>query len=262
MAQMWERGAPSTQHAERHAAVDARLRQLHVDESGAFGSEFRILLVDDSDRGEAEVMDPLTAAGFEVIRTRRGRTAVDMVEREGCDLVLLDRQPAGMSGFQVCQALRKLGAVPVIFLSSEAALAERLLAFDLGADDFIQRPAAPEEVERRVRAVLRRSMSSDRAVEALNGPNGVHISLVEHIVRVHETPVIVTVKEFEVLRVLLERRGEVLQTDAISLAVWGYETMGSRNFVEAHVSRIRSKLGLAGAHGVIETVRSVGYVVR
>lgn len=167
-----------------------------------------------------------------------------------------------MSGFQICQALRKLGAVPVIFLSSEAALAERLLAFDLGADDFIQRPAAPEEAERRVRAVLRRSMPSERAVEALNGPNGVHISLVEHIVRVHETPVIVTVKEFEVLRVLLERRGEVLQTDAISLAVWGYETMGSRNFVEAHVSRIRSKLGLAGAQGVIETVQSVGYVVR
>jgi DNA-binding response OmpR family regulator len=259
---MWERDAPSTQHAERHAAVDAHARHSHAGEVGTRSAEFRILLVDDSDSGESEFLEPLSAAGFEVIRARRGRTALELVEREGCDLVLLDGQPAGMSGFQVCQALRRVTTVPIIFLSSEAALAERLLAFDLGADDFIQRPAAPEEVERRVRAVLRRSMPVDHTRQTLLGPHGLRLSLVEHTVRVRETPIMVTAKEFEVLRVLLERRGEVLETDAISLAVWGYETMGSRNFVEAHVSRLRSKLGQAGAPGVIETVRSVGYVIR
>ncbi len=262
MAQIWERDAPSTQHAERHEVVDARSHRRAAADARAYLGAQRVVVVDDSEGGEAELVEPLRDAGFEVIRVRRGRTAIDLVEREGCDLVLLDGQPAGMSGFQVCQILRRMGSVPVIFLSAETALAERLMAFDLGADDFIQRPAAPEEIERRVRAVLRRSMPADGERQALNGPAGVRVSLVEHVVRVHEMPVTVTVKEFEVLRVLLERRGEVLQTDAISLAVWGYETMGSRNFVEAHVSRIRSKLGRAGAHGVIETVRSIGYVVR
>ena len=82
------------------------------------------------------------------------------------------------------------------------------------------------------------------------------------MLRVADVDVPVTPKEFDLLRLLLERRGEVLTTDAISQAVWGCETMGSRNFVEAHISRLRSKLGTVGAGEVIETVRGVGYVIR
>jgi DNA-binding response OmpR family regulator len=166
-----------------------------------------------------------------------------------------------MSGFQLCRELRRRGQIPIIFVGVHDSLPERLLAFDLGADDDISSAVAPEEIERRVRAVLRRARPATQEV-LLEGPSTVELHMLEHTLRVQGSAVSITTKEFDLLRLLLERRSEVLPLDAISLAVWGYETMGSRNFVEAHISRLRAKLGAAGAHGVIETVRGFGYVIR
>jgi DNA-binding response OmpR family regulator len=225
------------------------------------GTAIRVLLVDATPDGDEQVAEPLAAAGLMVLRVRSGLTALKVLADEVCDLVLLDAHPADISGFQLCRDLRGQGAVPVIFLSSDDALAGRLLAFDLGADDFIVRPAAPEEVERRVRAVLRRSRPAAGRV-VLEGPAGITVRLLEHALWVEGVPVTATPKEFDLMRLMLERRGEVLSADDISTSAWGYATMGSRNFVEAHISRLRSKLTELGADEVIETVRGVGYVIR
>lgn len=232
-----------------------------IERAGAGDRSRRVLLVDDRPQAGAELAEPLAAAGFAVLRVRRARAALEVLEQEPCDLVLVDAKPSGMTGFQLCRVIRERSDVPVLFLSETDALAERLLAFDLGADDYIARPAAPEEVERRMRAVLRRARP-DRGRIYLDGPGGIQLLLLEHVLHVRDAEVSVTAKEFDLLRLLLERRAEVLTTDAISQSVWGYETMGSRNFVEAHISRLRSKLGAAGAGPVIETVRGVGYVIR
>ena len=232
-----------------------------VGRAGAASQVPRVLLVDDRPQAGPELAEPLAAAGFAVLRVRRARAALEVLSQEPCDVVLVDARPAGMTGFQLCREIRARSDVPVLFLSETDALAERLLAFDLGADDCVARPAAPEEIERRMRAVLRRARP-DRGRTSLDGPGGIQLSLLEHVLRVHGEDVAATPKEFDLLRLLLERRGEVLTTDAISQTVWGYETMGSRNFVEAHISRLRSKLGAAGACEVIETVRGVGYVIR
>ena len=116
-----------------------------------------------------------------------------------------------------------------------------------------------EERTRCVRAVLRRRARNE---DELRGPLGVAMRTRAHQVLVDGGDVPLTPREYDVLRLLLERRGEVLSADAISMAVWGYETFGSRNFVEAHVSRLRAKLGAAGARDVIVTLRGVGYTVR
>ena len=96
----------------------------------------------------------------------------------------------------------------------------------------------------------------------LRGPASVVLRLRSHEAFVGAEPVRLTPKEFALLQILLERRGEVLSSDAISNEIWGYETFGSRNFVEAHISRLRRKLAASGAPGVVETVRGVGYVIR
>lgn len=236
-------------------------RPLDRGGAAAGGGSRRVLLVDDRPQAGVELAEPLAAAGFAVLRVRRARAALEVLEQEPCDVVLVDAKPAGMTGFQLCREIRERSDVPVLFLSETDALAERLLAFDLGADDCLPRLAAPEELERRMRAVLRRARPEQHR-SCLDGPRGIRLALLEHVLRVADAPVTVTPKEFDLLRLLLERRGEVLTTDAISQTVWGYETMGSRNFVEAHISRLRSKLGAAGACGVIETVRGVGYVIR
>ena len=118
------------------------------------------------------------------------------------------------------------------------------------------------ELSRRVRAVLRRRDRSDAVRDELTGPEGIVMHLRAYEAFVEDRPLQLTPKEFSVLRLLLEHRGEVLSTDALSTRIWGYETFGSRNFVEAHISRLRSKIREAGPADVICTVRGVGYVIR
>lgn len=221
----------------------------------------RLLLVDDSATTDEDYAVPLAASGNSVLRVRSGELALSLLEREECDLVLLETQLPGMSGLQTCRLIREQIDIPIVFLAEQADVSERLLAFDLGADDFVLRPADPEELARRVRAVLRRARPL-AGRDLLDGPAAITMHLRAHEVRIDGTPLPVTPREFALLRLFLERRGEVLTSDAISEAVWGYETFGSRNFVEAHVSRLRAKLASAGATDVITTIRGVGYVVR
>jgi DNA-binding response OmpR family regulator len=221
----------------------------------------RILVIEASDSLEPPLCAALTHAGFVVSRVRTGQAALQTLEGDPCDLVLVQGEPLGMSAFQLCRELRRLGQLPLIFLAVHDALSDRLLAFDLGVDDDISGSVAFEEIERRIRALLRRARRPTHQV-TLKGPGALELHMLQHAVHINDSAVAITTKEFELLRLLLERRGEVLALDTISLSVWGYETMGSRNFVEAHISRLRAKLSAAGARGVIETVRGFGYVIR
>ena len=176
--------------------------------------------------------------------------------------MILDVGLPKMSGFDVCRQIRSRSDVPVIFVTAAGNLAERLHGFDLGGDDYIVKPMDAAELHRRVRAVLRRHLKRDDQPAEVAGPDGVTMNLRAHEVLVHGEELTLTPKEFSILRLLLERRGEVLTTDTISTHVWGYETFGQRNFVEAHVSRLRSKLNASGAPNIVTTVRGIGYVIR
>lgn len=221
----------------------------------------RLLLVDDEPGTDDEYGLPLATAGNTVLRVRSGEQALALLDRESCDLLLLEARLPGISGFQTCRQIWLESDVPIVFLTEQSTLQERLMAFDLGADDYIVRPTAVEEVARRVRAVLRR-LRPAVGREVVAGPAGVTIDLRSHELRVSDAVIAATPKEFGLLRLLLERRGEVLTSDEISSLIWGYETFGSRNFVEAHISRLRAKLAPFGAGHIIATVRGVGYVVR
>ena len=168
-----------------------------------------------------------------------------------------------MSGFELCREVRRRhDDILVMFLTGAASVEERLAGFDLGADDYVVKPANLNEVTRRARALLRRKSGPASAVSSLDGPSGVRVDRGAHRAFVRGELLNLTQKEFALLALLLEHREDVLSADDISRAVWDYETFGARNFVEKQISRLRSKLAAAGACNVIATVRGVGYVVR
>lgn len=232
------------------------LGTCRVSESGE-----SVLVIDAEPTTTDQVVTPLRLAGYVVRRVRSGEAALALLQRERYAIVILDASLPDMSGFDVCQQLRCRGDIPVVFLTAQGELASRLRGFEVGADDYIVRPAAPEEVACRLQAVLRR-VRPGGGRPVLGGPQGLVVDVRAHEVRVGDSLVAVTPREFDVLRLLLARRGEVLTWDDVSRQVWGYETFGCRNFVEAQVSRLRAKLRAAGVCGTITTVRGIGYVIR
>jgi two-component system response regulator ResD len=222
----------------------------------------RVLIVDDEPLVRELIAAHLAADGNVSDGVGSGEEALALLDRKPFDLVILDVGLPKMSGFDVCRQIRARSQVPVIFVTAAGNLAERLHGFDLGGDDYIVKPMDAAELHRRVRAVLRRHLKGEEEATEVSGPDGVTMNLRAHEVHVHGEELMLTPKEFSILRVLLERRGEVLTTDTISTHVWGYETFGQRNFVEAHVSRRRSKLNAGGSANIVTTVRGIGYVIR
>jgi DNA-binding response OmpR family regulator len=223
----------------------------------------RVLVVEDDDLLSQAIALKLREDGLQTDTTEQAEEALDLMERNRFDLLIVDVGLPGMSGFELCREVRRRrNEILVMFLTGAASVEERLAGFDLGADDYVVKPANLSEVTRRARALLRRKSAPASAVSNLDGPSGVRVDRSAHRATVRGELLDLTQKEFALLALLLEHREDVLSADDISRAVWDHETFGARNFVEKQISRLRSKLAAAGARDVIATVRGVGYVVR
>ncbi len=219
-----------------------------------------ILLAGSADRYWHQFRESLRCEGAEFVSVGSGRGAIELLRRSAFDLVVLGARMPDISGMTVLMEARRLGNVPVIVLT-EGGLAVHARGFDLGADDVVAENIEPAELARRVEALLRRTRPVD-GVYQTGAPHGLMMNRAAHEVAVRGVPLSLTVTEFAILRLLLDCRGDVLSADAISRAVWHYETYGSPNFVQAQVSRLRAKLKRAGAAELIATIRGAGYVVR
>ncbi len=223
----------------------------------------RVLVVEDDDLLSQAIALKLQEDGLRVDTTEQAETALDLLERDRFDLLIVDVGLPGMSGFELCREVRRRrNDILVMFLTGADSVEERLTGFDLGGDDYVVKPANLSEVTRRARALLRRRRVDEPAASSLDGPSGLRLDRGAHRASVAGASVDLTQKEFALLSLLLERREDVMSADDISRAVWGYETFGARNFVEKQISRLRAKLSVAGASDVVSTVRGVGYVIR
>jgi phosphate regulon transcriptional regulator PhoB len=220
----------------------------------------RVLIVED----EPDIRDLLAfhleRDGFQVSKCRSGADALRQVRAAPPDLVLLDLMLPEIDGLEVCRRLRQdpgTASLPIVMLTAKGEEVDRILGLELGADDYVVKPFSPKEVVARVRAVLRRAQAPAPA-----GPIAVgtlSIDAGRRSVRVGETAVALTPKEFDLLRALVEARGRVLSREFLLDRVWGYAAAGEieSRTVDVHVRRLRVKLGDEGRR--ILTVKSAGY---
>ena len=221
----------------------------------------RILLIEDEEKLARMVELELNYEGYAVEKALDGRRGLDLALSGSFDLILLDIMLPQLSGMEVLRRLRRESQVPVIMLTARDSVVDKVAGLDSGADDYITKPFAIEELLARIRAALRkRSGAADPAVPLAAGALVMDVD--KHQVTVRGQNVELTKKEFDLLRCLLENKGRVLTRETLLDAVWGFDFMGETNSVDVYIRFLRSKLDDAFGLKLIHTVRGVGYVIK
>ncbi len=256
----------------------------------------RILIVEDEEKIARFVTLELEHEGYQVEHAADGRTAVDLALERDYDLVLLDVLLPQLNGMEVLRRVRKHKDVPVIMVTARDAVMDKVAGLDAGADDYLTKPFAIEELFARIRVALKRS----EAVRAASGVGGsgtgaaggtgvgatamppvsdstqvsaslspatlaagsVVLDPARREVTVGGSPIALTAREFDVLALLMAHAGSVLTRERIAHEALGYEYVGDTNNVDVHIAHLRAKIEDAGSARIIQTVRGVGYVCR
>jgi two-component system phosphate regulon response regulator PhoB len=217
----------------------------------------RVLIVDDDPDILRLVSYNLKQAGFETITTATGREALEAIQQRLPDLIILDVMLPDVDGLEVCRTVRSQEGsrrIPILMLTARGEEIDRVVGFELGADDYVMKPFSTRELVLRVKSILRR-VHDDRAEMLRLGDIEVYPERRQCFVR--KKPVALTVKEFDLLYELLRGRGNVLTREGLMDRVWGYHGEATSRTLDTHVRRLREKLGPAS--GRIETVLGVGF---
>lgn len=230
----------------------------------------RILVVDDEADLRRVLSFNLNAEGFTVEALATGQEGLDSIARERPGCVVLDVMLPDISGTDVCKAIREMpraSDTPVLMLTARGNEADRLLGFEVGADDYVLKPFSVREVVMRVRALLRRSQERDhaRAVEPKGDGKkfswrGLDVDLVRHRVRANEEDLALRPLEFKLLSLFAEHPGRVFTRSELLTEVWGMDPATNTRTVDVHIRRLRTSLREYGA--AIETIHGVGYRLR
>jgi two-component system, OmpR family, response regulator ResD len=214
-----------------------------------------LLLVEDDDAIGRLVKQYLEQqAGWRVLWLRTGEEAVAELRRHPVRLVVLDVGLPGIDGFEVCRRLRAQSNVPIVMLTARDEEPDRVVGFELGADDYVPKPFSPRELAARIKAIIRRAELSSQ--DAVLTAGAIVLRRDAHDVTVEGEPVHLTAKEFDLLTCFLEHQGIVLSRERLLDIVWGMSYPGGTRTVDMHVAQLRRKLGPVDA---IRTVRGSGY---
>jgi two-component system response regulator MprA len=220
----------------------------------------RILIVED----EVEIADYLRRGlafeGFAVEVAGNGYAALVAARERPPDVVVLDLMLPGLDGMEVAQRLRAGSSVPIIMLTARDSVADRVAGLERGADDYLVKPFAFEELLARIRVQLRRHQAQDTGEVLAFGP--LNLDLDAHEVRLADQRISFTAKEFELLELFMRHPRQVLTRDLLYERIWGYDFGGESNVIEVYIRALRQKLESAGAPRLIHTIRGVGYVLR
>ena len=221
-----------------------------------------VLLVEDETALVDVLRYNLERGGFDVVATESGERALEIVDERPVDIVLLDWMLPHMSGIEVCRQLRRRTTtrdLPIIMLTARSDRTDRVRGLDTGADDYISKPVAPDELLARMRAVLRRArpaLAEEKLIYA-----DVEMSLSEYKVRRGGELVALGPTEFRLLRHFMERPGRVFSRNQLIDAVWGHDFYIDSRTVDVHIRRLRKALNTGNKKDLIRTVRSAGYAL-
>lgn len=225
----------------------------------------RILIVEDEEKLNRMIELELKYEGYETGKALDGRTGLDMALSGGYDLVLLDIMLPGLNGLEVLRRIRKENErLPVILLTARDTTMDKVSGLDSGADDYVTKPFAIEELLARIRTALRKhaKAAATPAEENAYTVQDVRLEKDARRVLVNGAEVKLTRKEFDLLECLMEHRGKVMDRSSLLEQVWGYDFAGETNSVDVVVRFLRSKIDEPYGLTLIETVRGVGYVIR
>lgn len=220
----------------------------------------RVLVVEDEESFSDALSFMLRKEGFEVGIASTGTDAVTLFDQHGADVVLLDLMLPGMSGTEVCRALRQRSSVPIIMVTAKDGEVDKVVGLELGADDYVTKPFSSRELVARIRAVLRRAGEPEELMPAVLEAGRVRMDVDRHVVTVDGEPVTMPLKEFELLEILLRNAGRVLTRGMLIDRVWGSDYVGDGKTLDVHVKRLRAKIETDPAmprHLI--TVRGLGY---
>ena len=227
----------------------------------------KILLVDDDGRIRNLLKIYLEKAGFQVSEAENGLEALLSLQNSQPDLIVLDIMMPVLDGMETCRQIRKLATTPILLLTARTEVDDKLLGFDCGADDYVEKPFNPQEVVARVRAILRRRPAAAKPPQPVKTPiaapvvqhgalridpaaRSVHLGVVEKEL---------TAKEFDLLHTLASRPGHVFSRDNLLQTVWGVDATGDSRTVDIHIQRLRQKIDDGVSDWKIATVWGVGY---
>jgi len=219
----------------------------------------KILVVDD-EQNILELLEyNLKKEGFEVLRADTGEKAAMLLERTKPDLILLDRMLPGIDGLDLLRKIRgadRFSDIPVIMVTARADEIDKIIGLELGADDYVTKPFSVRELVARVKANLRKAGRPDKA-PGIEDYEDLKVDTANYKAYVGGTELKLTLKEFELLSLLLENRNKLLNRDTILNRIWGYDYLGETRTVDVHITNLRKKMGKYADN--IETVRGVGY---
>ena len=225
------------------------------------GCVTRILIVED----EASLHEPLSfllkREGFDVEVAEDGTEAIEMFDRDGADMVLLDLMLPGIPGSEVCKQIRMTSNVPIIMLTAKDSEVDIIVGLELGADDYVTKPYSTRELLARIRAVLRRSEQAENDEnDGIVEVNDIRVDVDRHTVTVRGELTQMPLKEFELLEYLLRNAGRVLTRGQLIDRVWGPDYYGDTKTLDVHIKRIRSRIEeTPSSPKLLVTVRGLGY---
>ncbi|QCT03864.1 winged helix family two component transcriptional regulator [Paenibacillus algicola] len=222
----------------------------------------RILIVDDDEKIISMLRRGLAFEGYEVHTAANGAEGLKMVLNEEPDAVILDVMMPQVDGFEALRRLREGGSrIPVLMLTAKDELENRVKGLDTGADDYLVKPFALEELLARIRALLRRNSSDEQSTSKLTFEDISMDVSAREVLRGGQR-LELTAKEFELLHLFLLNPKRVLSRDLIMDKIWGYDYSGESNVLEVYIAMLRQKTEEHGGKRVIQTIRGAGYILR
>lgn len=218
----------------------------------------RILVIEDDKHISKLLRYNLEKTGYDCAIVEDGEKALDILGKQGADLIILDIMLPKMDGFEVCRLIKqdtKLKNIPIIMLTAKGEEVDRIVGLELGADDYVVKPFSPRELILRIKAILKRGKEESSKDIIKRGI--LIIDVPKHRVTVNNKEVGLTPIEFRLLVTLIERKGRVQSRDILLTDVWGIEAEIYTRTVDTHIKRLREKLSKAG--DLLETVRGLGY---
>ncbi len=222
----------------------------------------KIFIVEDEKHIARFIQINLEKAGFKTAIEHNGRRAYERIIQEKYDLVLLDVMLPEMDGMEICKKVREISDVPIIMLTARDEIKDKVEGLELGANDYMIKPFASEELLARIKGIIKRRREVRRQEENHFIIGDMILYPDRYEVKVGGEPVELTHKEYELLIYLVENKNHVLSRDQILQQVWGYDYFGNTNVVDVYISYLRTKIDDRFGKKYIHTTRGVGYVVR